>query len=120
MQATITSGELAEQEIHGAKSAVISSLVEAAATVEQAAQMSLLECLRGVPPGFQHTLLASVDKVTLADVVRVLEGYIKPLFETTGTVVGITCNPSKVTEIAAEFTELGRTLEVVNMEEFLL
>lgn len=110
---------LDEQEIEGAKSSVISMLVERCATIESAADHSLMSCLNQIPDDFQTTMLGLVDQVTSADLHRCLVRYIAPLFDPAHTVATVTCNPTKVEEIVGQFAELGRTLELVNPDEVL-
>ena len=50
-----------------------------------------------------RSLLAKVSQVTLADLIRVGQTYVTPLFDPTQSSVAICCHPSKVEEIKEEF-----------------
>ena len=50
-------------------------------------------------------LMEKVSRVTAADLSRVGQFYVKPLFEPTRSRCAICCNPSKVDEITASFKE---------------
>lgn len=50
-----------------------------------------------------RSLLAEISQVSLADLIRVGQKYVAPLFDPAHSSLAVCCHPSKVDEIKEEF-----------------
>jgi Zn-dependent M16 (insulinase) family peptidase len=101
-------------QLESAISSTIFEIVEDEDSVFDAATQSLLSEFRQVDHNYNRELMAKVSNVTEADLTRVAQSYIKPLFEPTKSCCAICCNPSKVDETTTSFKEMGRELKVIS------
>lgn len=100
-------------------SGIIFEIVSREQTIEAAARQSLIDHLKKTEPNGNKRFLEKVQKVTIEDLYRVLNNYIKDLFDTKKNSLVVTTNPSKLSEIEKGFRTLGRPLEPINsLEEF--
>jgi len=103
-------------KIESAKSGAIFGVVSREENIQNSALQSLLNHLKQLGPDANKILLTNIQRVTKSDLLRVLEKYLKPLFnpkeESLKTVIAT--NPSKLEEITQEFALMGRNFTVKN------
>ncbi|KAL3870528.1 hypothetical protein ACJMK2_038582 [Sinanodonta woodiana] len=110
-----------EIELESAKSSLTFEVIEKEKTVSEASQESLLSYYRGVSHTYNRDLLKTISKVSIADLQRVGEKYMAPLFDVSQIRCAVCCHPSKVEEISEEFKELSIELKVLySLEEDFL
>lgn len=105
--------------LESAKSSLIFELIEKEKSVGEVVQQSLVSSFKGTDKNYNREFLASVDRVTVEDLVRVGNLYMAKLFEPSLSRTSLVCNPSKMEEIKKGFTELGLELTVVDSIEQL-
>jgi len=107
-------------ELESAISSVIFEIIEREKSVSSAASQSLMSQFRDVAPDYNRSLLSKISQVSLADLIRVGQKYVAPLFDPSRSSVAICCHPSKVDEIKEEFNSINKSLSVVKSleEEF--
>ncbi|KAK3088334.1 hypothetical protein FSP39_017783 [Pinctada imbricata] len=109
--------EFSDVEIDSAKSSLIFEIIEEEKTVGDVAAESMVSYFRGVDHDYNKKMLEKVSKVTVADLKRVGEQYIAPLFDSSVSRTVVCCNPSKIGEVVQEFKELDVDLTILESLE---
>jgi len=104
--------------LEGSKSASMFTILSKEENYEMAALQSLVKYIKNVGPNGNKQLLLEIQRVKKEDVIRVLDSYIRGLFDTKNTRTVITTNPSKVDEITRGFEKMGRKLSDVKIDSF--
>uniref|UniRef100_A0A182Q9C8 Peptidase M16C associated domain-containing protein n=1 Tax=Anopheles farauti TaxID=69004 RepID=A0A182Q9C8_9DIPT len=107
--------------LESARSSLIFEIIAREKSIEQVVSSSVIASFKGVPVGYNQSLVRQVGKVTKEDLLRVGKRYVKNLFSTTDTCTAIVCHPDKATDIASAFKDLGYPMKVeTNLEESIL
>jgi len=88
-----------ELKLQAARSGVIFSIVNREETMRKTGVQSIMNLYRELPYNSNRLLLGSLEKVSISDCERVLEKYLKNLFDPKLSNTVITTNPSKSEEI---------------------
>jgi len=104
--------------LDSAKSGVLFSVISKEETIESAALQSFIRYLKGLGPNGNKELLRKIQSVTKEDVLRVIEQYLRPLFNPVTSNTSITCNTTKTKEIIATFKEAKRNLNEISIDKF--
>jgi Zn-dependent M16 (insulinase) family peptidase len=108
--------------VEAAKSSVSYAIVSQADTVPSSIDQSVLSFFRRTPPYVEHrqNLLHGVSSVNRADVKRVLQKYIVPLFEPATSRVVVVTGPTLADDICNGVkSRLGRqTCKVVDIDTY--
>ncbi|KAK3592274.1 hypothetical protein CHS0354_037563 [Potamilus streckersoni] len=113
--------EFGEIELESAKSSLTFEVIEKEKTVSEASKECLLSYYRGVSHTYNRDLLQKITKVSIADLQRVGEKYMAPLFDVSQIRCALCCHPSKVEEITGDFRKLSIELKILKSleEDFL-
>jgi len=106
--------EIEDVRLESAKSGAIFGIVSREETMESATLQSLLNYFRNVAPNNNSRLMSNIQQVTKDDLLRVLQKYLHPLFDVSGTNLAIATNTSKVEDVIKGFSDLGRNVQTVN------
>ncbi|XP_049294284.1 uncharacterized protein C05D11.1-like [Anopheles funestus] len=107
--------------LESARSSLIFEIIARENSIEKVVNTSMLASFKGVPVGYNQSLVCQVGKVTKDDLQRVGNRYVRNLFSTTDTCTAIVCHPDKASDIASAFKNLGIQLKVeTNLEESVL
>ncbi|KAK9380659.1 Metalloenzyme, LuxS/M16 peptidase-like protein [Kockiozyma suomiensis] len=94
--------------IEGAVSMIVSAAAEADNNPSDAAERKYLqEIIKGLGDGANERFLSGIREVTSEDLVRVMNTWFMPIFESAKGTVFVACNPSKMEALASEFGKLG-------------
>jgi len=109
-----------ELSLQAAKSSLVFSIVSESDTIAAAAWESIKRYLGRVKPGYQKWMLASIRDVTVSDLQRVLNTYLKHSFDSTKSLAVVTTNPSQLPTILEGLKKIPvpRSLHSVELEEF--
>uniref|UniRef100_A0A182YI36 Uncharacterized protein n=1 Tax=Anopheles stephensi TaxID=30069 RepID=A0A182YI36_ANOST len=117
-------GEAAEWDatlLESARSSLIFEIIARENSIEKVVNTSMLTSFKGVPVGYNQSLVRQVGKVTKEDLLRVGTRYVKHLFSGTDTCTAIVCHPDKASDIASAFNSLGFPLKVeTSLEDSIL
>lgn len=86
-----------------AKSSMIFDIISREKTIGKTVMQSLLSYFKDVPHDYNRQMIRRVSAVTMEDMTRVANLYLKPLFDPKKSKTVIVCHPSKVTEIGEAF-----------------
>ncbi|CAD6227691.1 GSCOCG00001371001-RA-CDS [Cotesia congregata] len=100
-----------------AKSSLIFEIVEREKSVGDAVSQSLLSYFKNVFHDYNRSMVQKIYTVSIKDLNRVANKYIKPLFDPKQCKTTIVCTPSKVAEIANAFKGFSQNLKVFNTLE---
>eukprot|EP01116_Phalansterium_solitarium_P016672 TRINITY_DN3923_c0_g2_i1.p1 TRINITY_DN3923_c0_g2~~TRINITY_DN3923_c0_g2_i1.p1 ORF type:complete len:1064 (+),score=371.04 TRINITY_DN3923_c0_g2_i1:1094-4285(+) len=103
--------------LQSARSSVVFSVISREENAAAAATQSLMNYLRQDTWNGNQQLLERVRAVTEDDLFRVLDVYIRPLFDASKVSTTVTLNPTKVEQTLSEFAGLGRPLLVTSLEQ---
>lgn len=92
-----------ERNLASAKSSLIFEIIDDEKTIGSVISLSLCSYFQGVDIKYNRTLLELVDKVTVDDLNRVGEKYVRPLLNPSRTKTAIVCDLNKAEEIKKEF-----------------
>jgi len=106
-----------ETTLEGARSSVIFAIVSREESIESAAEQAFLNYLKEVGPEANRQLLAKVQAVTIDDLHRVLEKYIKLLFDHQRTNLAVALNPLKQEETVKFFSEIGKKVHGTSLDD---
>uniref|UniRef100_A0A182NNB5 Uncharacterized protein n=1 Tax=Anopheles dirus TaxID=7168 RepID=A0A182NNB5_9DIPT len=107
--------------LESARSSLIFEIIAREKSIERVVDSSVITGFKGVPVGYNQSLVRQVGKVTKEDLLRVGKRYVKHLFSTTDTCTAIVCHPDKATDIANAFKDLGHHIKVETcLEESIL
>ncbi|KAL3870529.1 hypothetical protein ACJMK2_038583 [Sinanodonta woodiana] len=106
-----------EITLESAKGCLTFKLIEKEKTVSDVSKECLLSYLRGVSHAYNRDLLQTISKVSIADLQRVGEKYMAPLFDVSQIRCAVCCHPSKVEEISEEFRKLSIDFKILNSLE---
>jgi Zn-dependent M16 (insulinase) family peptidase len=98
--------EFEEIRIDSAKAGAIFSIISREETVSDAAHQSFTNFLRRVDADRNRQILAEIQRVTKEDLRRVLEKWIKPLFDPKDTNQVVTTPLGKLDEVSQQFQKL--------------
>ncbi|XP_071830473.1 uncharacterized protein C05D11.1-like [Apostichopus japonicus] len=104
-------------QVETAISSVLYEIIEREETVSSVSDESLMNYFRNSDKDYNRNLLTMVSKVTIDDLLRVGEKYIRPLIDPSKARCAVCCQPSKVKEITEGFKGLSRDLHVLNSLE---
>ncbi|XP_033646112.1 uncharacterized protein C05D11.1-like [Asterias rubens] len=100
-------------QLETAISSVLYEVIEREETVASTSKVSLLSYFRGTDQSYNRNLLSQITKVTVADLMRIGEKYMRPLFDSSKSRCAVCCQSSKVDEVKEGFKALGRDLSVM-------
>ncbi|KAI4464378.1 presequence protease [Holotrichia oblita] len=107
--------------IESAKSSLIFEIIEEEKTIGNVVSLSLSSYFQQVDYKYNRTLLCLIEKVTVDDLNRVGDKYIRLMFDSAKTKTAVVCDPSKADEIKTGFSKLGLDLQVYpSLEESFL
>lgn len=93
-----------EGNLASAKSSLFFEIIDDEKTIGSVLQLSICSYFQGVDVSYNRTLLELVDKVTVDDLNRVGEKYVRPLLNPCLTKTAIVCDLNKSEEIKKEFS----------------
>lgn len=102
--------------LESARSSLMFELISSLETAKSLSITSLTLHLDKLDSNYNKTLIKRVSEVTVEDLKRVGALYIPALFDVKKSCLSITCNPSKIEEIKADFKELSRNLTVTSLD----
>eukprot|EP00698_Gefionella_okellyi_P009668 TRINITY_DN2477_c0_g1_i3.p1 TRINITY_DN2477_c0_g1~~TRINITY_DN2477_c0_g1_i3.p1 ORF type:complete len:857 (+),score=228.50 TRINITY_DN2477_c0_g1_i3:509-3079(+) len=111
--------DFTQSAFEAAVSSAIFSVVSSEETVDDAAFQSLQHVLRQVSGDYNRKMLVKLQQVSIADLKRVLDRWLVPLFLQAERVAA-TLNAGKLTETLASFAGDGVAFEGVNIDTQLL
>ncbi|XP_050076146.1 uncharacterized protein C05D11.1-like [Anopheles maculipalpis] len=117
-------GEGAEWDatlLESARSSLIFEIIARENSIEKVVNTCMLTSFKGVPVGYNQSLVRQVGKVTKEDLQRVGNRYVKHLFSGADTCTAIVCHPDKAGDIASAFKSMGFPLKVeTSLEDGIL
>ncbi|KAK0087176.1 hypothetical protein PV325_001628 [Microctonus aethiopoides] len=95
-----------------AKSSLIFEIVEREKSVGDTVSQSLLSYFKNVSHDYNRLMVQKIYAVSIKDLTRIANKYIKPIFNSEECKTAIVCHPSKVTEIADAFKSFSHDLKM--------
>ncbi|KAI8327052.1 Metalloenzyme, LuxS/M16 peptidase-like protein [Choanephora cucurbitarum] len=107
--------------VHGAKSAVIYSLVAKENTMDRAALQSFVnQALKKMPATYNRDLLVAIQAVDMTDLQRVLNKYFVNMFKPDTSNVVVVSTPAKVADIQQGFNNLGFNMKSITLNDITI
>uniref|UniRef100_A0A1S4GM16 Uncharacterized protein n=1 Tax=Anopheles gambiae TaxID=7165 RepID=A0A1S4GM16_ANOGA len=107
--------------LESARSSLIFEIIARENSIEKVVNTSILASFKGVPVGYNQSLVSQVGKVTKEDLQRVGNRFVKHLFSFTDTCTAIVCHPDKAADIASSFKDMGFQMKVeTSLDESIL
>ncbi|XP_046735682.1 uncharacterized protein C05D11.1-like [Diprion similis] len=117
MESHFEGGKWEQALFESAKSSLIFEVIERHKSVGDVVAQSLFSYLKNVPHDYDRRMVQHISAVTIEDINSVGPKYVKQLFDPKECKTTIVCHPSKATEVAEGFEELGHNLKVYNSLE---
>ncbi|KAF6215152.1 hypothetical protein GE061_009903 [Apolygus lucorum] len=90
-----------------AKSSLIYEIVHREKCIGDVVVQSLLSYFKKVDQDYNRTLVSLISKVQVADLGKIAQKYVAPMFDPMASKVTVVCHPSKVEEITKGLNNLG-------------
>ncbi|XP_063708815.1 uncharacterized protein C05D11.1-like [Culicoides brevitarsis] len=97
--------------LESARTSLISEIVQREENIVGVIKHAVLSTFKGIPVGYNKELISKVASVTVEDLSRVGNIYVKSLFGTEAR-TAIVCHPDKALEIKEEFEKMGYSLQI--------
>lgn len=96
--------------LESAKSSLIFEIIEREKTVGDLVQQAMLNSFKGVAKDYNKNLVDQIATITVDDLRRVGEKYLKSMFTPGSAKIAIVCHPEKVDAVKTQFEEFGHNL----------
>jgi Zn-dependent M16 (insulinase) family peptidase len=107
--------------LESAKSSLIFEIIEREKTVGDLVQQAMLNSFKGVQKDYNKNLVDQIATITIDDLRRVGEKYLKSMFTPGSAKLAIVCHPEKVDAVKGQFEEFGHKLmESSSLESSIL
>ncbi|POY70063.1 hypothetical protein BMF94_6950 [Rhodotorula taiwanensis] len=109
--------EMDDLTIESAKSSLAYNTAEKEATINAAANASFTNLLLGLPPNYGRKHLANTKDISAADILRVIETWIAPIFRPETSITSIALGLAKMDEVVKNFEALGYEVDQRTFED---
>lgn len=96
--------------LDSAKSSLIFEIIEREKTVGDLVQQAMLNSFKGVSKDYNKNLVDQISTITVDDLRRVGEKYLKQMFKASTAKIAIVCHPERVDAVKTQFEEFGHNL----------
>ena len=114
--------KLDELSLESGKSTQTFAFIKESKTAADTANKKMSDCFLGRPLSYLKDSLATVSKITVADVKRVLKERVQPVLSPTkgAAKIVVTANPSQVDQIFEGFKKMGLDVKKMDVNEIML